>query len=102
MMIAPIDADKYEADCITEKYRQQGTKRGQISFVRRAQFEHHNRDDDRDHAITECFHAIAGHWRIVRIYAPHLQWSYHSLESVFAFPISSAQPSCRPKRIYLR
>lgn len=61
MVVAPINADEDKAHGIAKKHRQQWAQRRQVSIVRWAQFEHHDRDDNRDHAVTECFHAIAGH-----------------------------------------
>ena len=55
MVIAPIDAEEDEAQEVTEQYGNQRTQRVKTCVVRHFQFQHHDGDDNRHHAIAERF-----------------------------------------------
>jgi len=59
MVIVPIDADINEAEHVLKKIgtRAQG---GQIAAVRHFQFQHHDRNDDGQHAVAEGFETSFG------------------------------------------
>ena len=61
VMIVPVNAEIDEAQHITEKNRQQRTQGGQINTVRHFHFQHHDGDDDGEHAIAERLHAVFAH-----------------------------------------
>src|SRR5262245_24791456 len=64
MMIVPVDAENDETQNVTEEDRRDWSQRREVRPDWYAQLEHHDRDDYRDHAITEGFQAIAGHLRL--------------------------------------
>ena len=53
VMIAPVDRDVDETKHVTQEDRYRLLERAEVGGVRRLQIEHHDRDDDGDHAITE-------------------------------------------------
>src|SRR5690349_17563643 len=61
MMVAPVDADIEITHHIATEDRQQRSQTFQCHVVRRAQFQHHDRDDDSDHAVAERFNSAGGH-----------------------------------------
>jgi hypothetical protein len=61
MMIVPVNADVDKAEHIAHEYRKQGVQRGRIISVRHFHFQHHDGDDDGDHAIAEGFQPILFH-----------------------------------------
>src|ERR1700752_2048652 len=67
MVIIPVDADEDIAQQVAEKSRDHGTQARQRGFVRDAQIEHHDRDEDGDHAIAESFEPSFAH--ILNVYA---------------------------------
>src|SRR6266550_5630047 len=78
MMIVPVNSQKYETKYVTQKYRDQWSKRSQVGSMRCLQLEHHDSDDDRDHPIAECFHSVLGHWFLPSSHdlrMPGLFWS---------------------------
>ncbi|OIQ80596.1 hypothetical protein GALL_376390 [mine drainage metagenome] len=60
-MVVPVDTDIDEAEHIAEKHRQQGQQCVEMLAVRHLQFQHHDGDDDGNHAITECLDASLFH-----------------------------------------
>jgi len=53
VMIAPVDRDVDETQHVTQEDRYRLLERAEVGSVRRLHLEHHDRDDDGDHAITE-------------------------------------------------
>ena len=53
LMVVPVDADVDEAQYIAQQDRQYRQQRFGRIPMRHLQFEHHDGDDDRDHAVTE-------------------------------------------------
>src|SRR3954471_14529521 len=61
VVIVPVDADQHEAEEIREKHRQQRRQRRQVGAVRHLELEHHDRDDDGDHAVGERVEPLGSH-----------------------------------------
>src|SRR5690349_7367916 len=101
MMVAPIDADKNEAEDVAKKHRGQRPQRRKAGAERHTQLEHHDRDDDCDHAVTECFEAVASH-DLANLNTVDRVAKSTSLESMVCLPISSRQFICQPDLIFLQ
>src|SRR3982751_5528313 len=63
VMIVPVDPDVNEAEDVAHEHRGQRREHTQAVAVRNLQLEHHDRDDDCDHAIAECFEPVLAHIR---------------------------------------
>jgi hypothetical protein len=61
MVIVPVDPHVHEAEDIAEEDRQQRPERRQVLAVRNFQLQHHDRDDDGDHAVAERFEPVLAH-----------------------------------------
>src|SRR5258706_14531240 len=61
IVIAPIDADEDKTKHLTKEHRSDRDQGSPTGIVRNFEFEHHDGDDDRDHPITESFHAASAH-----------------------------------------
>lgn len=61
VMVVPVNAEINEAQYISKENRQQRTQRLEIRPVRHFHFQHHYGDDDGEHPVAECFHAVGGH-----------------------------------------
>ena len=61
VMIVPVDADEHEAQHIRQEHRHQRRERRDIGPVRHLHLQHHDRDDDGDHAIAERFQPSLAH-----------------------------------------
>ena len=61
VMVVPVDADEDEAHQVGQKHGHQRLQRVPPGSVRHFQLEDHDRDDDRDHAVAECFKARFAH-----------------------------------------
>src|SRR5260370_37395730 len=65
VMIAPVDADEDKAKRVAEKYGSDRDQRLPGSLVRNFEFQHHDRDDDRDHSVAECFQPALTHFSVI-------------------------------------
>jgi len=61
VMIVPVDPDVQETQHITEENRCQRQQRHHTFPFRALELQHHDRDDDGKHPITESFEAAATH-----------------------------------------
>src|ERR1041385_8898182 len=62
MVVVPVDANVDETEHIAEEFRQDRQEVGELRALRgRFQLEHHYGDDDREHAIAECFEPALAH-----------------------------------------
>src|ERR1051325_8509173 len=52
-MVGPVDAEDDEAEDVGEEDRQHRTNRLPVRAFRDAELEHHDRDQNRDHAVAE-------------------------------------------------
>src|SRR5713226_655794 len=81
MMVVPIDAHVDKTQHVAREYRHQGCQRPELGAVRQLQLQHHDGDDDREHAITEGFKSIRLHFTDVTGRARHtaIDWRYRRL-----------------------
>ena len=61
VVVVPIDAEEDVAQHVGEKEGQDRPQRRQVAAVRRLKVEHHDGDEDGDHAVAERFEAAFGH-----------------------------------------
>ena len=63
MMVVPINPHVNEAQQVTRENRGQRFRlqRAEVGTVRGMQLEHHDRNDDGDHAVTERFETVFLH-----------------------------------------
>jgi predicted metallo-beta-lactamase superfamily hydrolase len=61
MMIVPIDAEVQEAENVTEQHWNQGRQRSDAVTVWHLHFQHHDSNNDGDHAIKERLHSVLAH-----------------------------------------
>ena len=66
VMVVPVDADVDEAQHVAQEHREQRLQRGQIGAVRHLQFQHHDGDDDGEHAVAEGFQPVLFHFTSLR------------------------------------
>jgi hypothetical protein len=60
-MIVPVNAQKDEAEEVTQKDRDERTQRLQRGIIRGPQIEHHDGDDDRQDAVAESLQSSLAH-----------------------------------------
>ena len=65
MVIASVDAEEHETQDITQKLWNQWTECFRCCAVRSCKFQDHDRNENGDHSVAECFHSILAHRRIV-------------------------------------
>ena len=53
MMIVPVDAHEHKAQRVTQKHWNYRDQRGRFRTFRHFQLQHHDRNDDGNHAITK-------------------------------------------------
>lgn len=63
MMVVPVDTEVDKAQYVTQKHRDQGQQHMNVFAMRHLQFQHHDGDDDGDHAIAEGFQPVVSHER---------------------------------------
>src|SRR5258706_3876110 len=61
MMIVPVDGEDDEAEYVGEKYRKESRQRRQVGAMRHLKLQHHDRDQDRDHSMTERAQSLIAH-----------------------------------------
>ena len=63
MMVVPVDAEVNETQHVGQKDRQQRFQRGDVerSALRHFQLQHHDGDDDGQHAVAEGFQPVLFH-----------------------------------------
>src|SRR5918992_1764169 len=72
VVVIPIDTQVDEAQNVAQEYGDQGHQRLEALAVGHLQLQHHDGDDDGDHAITERFKPILSHAE-----CPRAQRSFH-------------------------
>src|SRR5437016_4517713 len=60
-MIVPVDGEVDEAQEVTEEDRDERSEIGDRCAMRHAQIEHHDRDDDGEHAVAERLESFFAH-----------------------------------------
>src|SRR5271169_4005966 len=63
-MIVPVNPDIDEAQDVAEENRDHRLQGREICSLRRLQLQHHDRNDDGKHPITERFHAALSHLQV--------------------------------------
>src|SRR5258706_7062251 len=61
MVVVPVNPEIDKAQHVSQKFWQQWTQCGQGALGRRPQFQYHDRNDDGDDAIAECFKPSLAH-----------------------------------------
>ena len=61
MVVVPVDPDIDKAQQIAQENRQQWRQRGEFDTVGHFQFQHHDGDDDCEHAVAERFEPVLLH-----------------------------------------
>src|SRR6266403_3330503 len=61
MLSVPVDGEDDEAEYVGEKYRKESRQRRQVGAMRHLKLQHHDRDEDRDHSITERAQPFIAH-----------------------------------------
>src|SRR6202035_5387251 len=57
-MVVPVDADEDEAQGVGRDVRQSRQNRAELAALRGTQLQHHDRDDDGEHAVAEGFDTV--------------------------------------------
>jgi hypothetical protein len=61
VMVVPVDPEVREGQHVGQERRQERPEGFEVRSVRNLQLEHHDRDEDRDHAVAEGLEAPLGH-----------------------------------------
>ena len=60
VVVVPVDAQVDEAQHVAQEHRQQRAQVGEIVAVRHLQLQHHDGDDDGEHAVAERLEQYSG------------------------------------------
>ena len=63
MVVVPVDAEEHVAQHVGEERWRELPRGGQSDVVRHFQLQHHDRDDDGEHAVAEGLEPVLGHVR---------------------------------------
>jgi hypothetical protein len=61
MVVVPVDPQEHEAQHVAEEHGQERLQGSEVGTVRDLQLQHHDRDENRDHAIAEGLQARLAH-----------------------------------------
>src|SRR5689334_18288331 len=62
VMIVPIDAEVNVAQHVAHEHRDKWREGSEAVTMRNLHFEHHDRDDDREHAVAERLKSVLAHF----------------------------------------
>src|SRR5215471_436418 len=99
VMVDPHDCHHEKTEPVAEEYRS-GLQQGRPRRLRwRAQFEHHNGDDDGDHTVTEGFQTAGSHFAVSHAQEFITEAQRRAEERLFNLIVDrNAQPA--PGRLY--
>ena len=73
VMIVPVDAENHEAQHVGEEHRHDRLQRRPVGAVRHLELQHHDRDEDGDHAVAERLEPPFAH----RVTSPRYRSTSH-------------------------
>src|SRR6185437_843919 len=84
MVIAPVNADVHEAQHVAQEYGCQWPQRCEADIGRGLHLQHHDGDDDRQHAVAECLDSSFTHHRAPSIGRPSTSTTSQSFTATTA------------------